>query len=955
MDDERWNRLSAWHNTWLEANAAARQRLRDRLAVEQPELVEDVDALLAESTSLDGFLEMSALVSAAGELAAVAPALRPGTNVGPYRIVELLARGGMGDVYRALDVRLDRDVALKVLTHTAYCDPRSVDRFEQEARMTASLDHPNIVKLHDVGSFESRPYLVAELLVGETLRSRLIRKRIPAAEACRIAAEVTRGLVAAHAAGIVHRDLKPENIFLTNAGATKILDFGIAKLVDHERPRGGGSSTLTGALLGTAGYLAPEQIEGRTVDARTDLFSLGSILFEMVTGQRAFSRDTTIDTLYAIVHDPPPDVLAVNPDVPASLALIVARLLEKAPEARFQSAADLAWTLERLDAVPLKASSLNRSPNTQQTPSRSGARPLLWIASGIATAALVAWAIWPSAAIPASTGNTAQFTWKVPADLALGSEPSVSPDGRRIVFVGVSDAGSQLYARELASLEAAPIRGTDGAKQPFWSPDSAAVGFFAEGRLKRVNLEGGAPIDLASAPDARGGAWSRSGVIVFQSFFRDRGLSRVSVNGGEVQPATLLDVASPDTTHKWPVFLPDGDHFLYQLLSVDETRRGIYVGRLSGPPAPSVAPLLRTDSGVLYVLPQGRDEGLLMGVVDGHIQLWPFDAERLTITGDPQTVGPAVAGATLHYAAMLGVSPSVLAFAATPVPSGVHFASVGSDGSNFTFRSNREVAGQTRLSPDGTHIVRSAVNPLTGDADVWVEGLTEQTRVRVTTSRDLDLSPVWSPDGRHLAYRSGPFGASNLSIASAEGTGVVNVLPCPGEPCQPTDWSPDGQWLLLNARADVWKVEIKGGSASPLLNGSFLEHDARVSPDGRWLAYVSSESGRPEVYIRTLSAPLRRALASNGGSQPVWRRDGRELFYVSLANQLQVVQVERDEDGSPRVGTRMQLPIGQFSPSHMGTSYDVSPDARHVYFSYPGDPVKAPEIGVVFSWAGLIR
>ena len=955
MDDERWNHLSAWHNAWLEADAAGRQRMRDLLAVEQPELVEDVDGLLAESTSLDGFLEVPAFVTVAAELASEAPVLRPGTNVGPYRIVGLLAQGGMGDVYRALDVRLRRDVALKVLTHTAYCDARSVDRFEQESWMTASLDHPNIVKIYDVGSFDSRPYLVAEMLVGETLRSRLTRQKISLTDIRRIAIEMTRGLVAAHAAGIVHRDLKPENIFLTHAGATKILDFGIAKLVDHERPLAAGTATLTGALLGTAGYLAPEQIEGRTVDARADLFSLGSILFEMITGQRAFSRDTTIDTLYAIVHDPPPDILAGNGDVPPSLALIVTRLLEKAPEARFQSAADLVWTLERLDAVPLKALSLNGPPNEQRRRSRAFARPLLWIASGIATAALAAWAIWPSAAIPVPNGNPAQFTWRLPADLALGSEPAVSPDGHRIVFVGVSNAGSRLYVRELASLEATPVRGTEGAKQPFWSPDGAAVGFFAEGRLKRVNLQGGAPIDIAPAPDARGGAWSRSGVIVFQSFFRDRGLSRVSVNGGEVQPVTLLDIASPDTTHKWPVFLPDGDHFLYLLLSVDETRRGIYVGRLSGPPAASIAPLLQTDSGVSYVLPQGGDEGLLMGVANGHIQLWPFDAERLTVTGDPQAIGPAAAGATVHYAAMLGVSPSVLTFAATPVPSGLHFASVDADGTNFNVRSDREVAGQTRLSPDGTHIARSVVNPLTGDADVWVEGLSAQTRVRVTTSRDLDLSPVWSPDGRHLAYRSGPFGASNLRIASADGTGVVNVLSCPDEPCHPTDWSPDGQWLLLNARADVWRVEVNGGSASPLLNGSFLEHDARVSPDGRWIAYVSSESGRPEVYIRTLSAPLRRVLASSGGNQPVWRRDGRELFYVNLANELQVVQVQRDEDGSPVVGARVKLPIGTFGPSHMGTTFDVSPDARHVYFSHAGDPVKAPEIGVVFNWSGLIR
>jgi len=954
MDAEGWNRLSAWHNTWLEAGPVDRQRLRDRLAIEQPELVAEFDAILADSTSLEGFLEVPAFVEAAQELAEEAPALAPGTAVGPYRIVELVAHGGMGDVYRATDVRLNRDVALKVLTHAAHCDPRSIARFEQEARMTAALDHPNIVKIYDVGAFAGRPYLVAEMLTGETLRSRLTRQPIHPAEACRIAVGVSHGLVAAHAAGLVHRDLKPENIFLTQAGVTKLLDFGIAKLVDQDQPPSDGSVTFTGALLGTAGYLAPEQIERRSVDGRADLFSLGSILFEMVTGQRAFARDTTIDTLYAIVHDAPPDVLAERSDLPAGLHLVVTRLLEKAPEARFQSAADLAWTLGRLDAVPIKPA-LASGSQAPPMASMLGVRLLLWMATGLAAAALAGWAIWPRAAAPAARGSAAQFTWTLPAGLTLESEPAVSPDGRRIAFVGASDAGRRLYVRELASLEATPINDTEGAKQPFWSPDGDALGFFANGRLKRVNLNGGAPVDLASAPDARGGTWSRSGVIVLQSFFRDRGLSRVSVNGGEVQPATLLDVSSSDTTHKWPVFLPDGDHFLYLLLSVDENRRGIYAGRLSGPPAHPTAPLLQTNAGALYVLPQGRDESLLMLVSGGSIQLWPFDAQRLTITGDPQTIGLAAADASLHFAAMLGVSPGVLAFARTQVPTGFHFASVDVDGTNLSIRSDREIVGQTRLSPSGTHIARTMADRLTGDSDVWVEGLTQQTRVRITTSRDLDLSPVWSPDGRHLAYRSGPFGASNLSIASADGTGVVKVLRCPGEPCHPTDWSPDGQWLVLNATSDVWKVEVERGSASPLLNGRFMEHDARISPDGRWIAYVSNESGRPEVYVRTLSPPLRRVVASTGGNQPVWRRNGRGLFYVTLDNELHVVPIQRDEDGTPVVGARVKLPIGRFGPSHVGTTYDVSPDARRVYFAHAGDPARPREIGFVLNWSALVR
>ena len=441
MDAERWNRLSFWHNHWLEASAGERQQVRDRLAVEQPELVADFDALLADSAPLDGFLEVPAFVAAAHDLAQEAPALAPGTAVGPYRIVELVAHGGMGDVYRATDSRLNRDVALKMLTAAAYGDVRGIGRFDQEARMTASLDHPNIVKIYDVGSFAGRPYLVAEMLTGETLRSRLTREPIPPSEACRIAVEVSRGLVAAHAAGLVHRDLKPENIFLTLGGVTKILDFGIAKLVDRERRPSDGGATLTGALLGTAGYLAPEQIEGRTVDSRSDLFSLGSILFEMITGQRAFARETTVDTLYAIVHDLPPDLLTDRRDLPAGLALVITRLLEKAPEARFQSAADLAWTMERLETVALKTAQIPGRSRARRTPSASDLRPLLWIASGVAAAAFAGWAIRSPAAAPVISDGPVQFTWSLPSDVTLASEPAVSPDGRRIVFAGASDAG----------------------------------------------------------------------------------------------------------------------------------------------------------------------------------------------------------------------------------------------------------------------------------------------------------------------------------------------------------------------------------------------------------------------------------------------------------------------------------------------------------------------------------
>ena len=347
VSTDRWNRLSEWHNAWLEGDAAERQRLRNDLTSKWPDLVAEADVLIEGSASASGFLETPAFVLIAAHLASDAVAMKPGTLVGPYRINALLARGGMGVVYRATDTRLDRQVALKTLAPLGGSDELRVERFVREARITAALDHPNIVKVYDVGTHDGQPFMVAELLEGETLRDRLDRGRIAEADVRRMGIDIARGLVAAHAAGLVHRDLKPENVFLTRAGVTKILDFGIAKLAPEAVPRDHGASTLTGILLGTAGYLAPEQIQGREADGRADLFALGSILFEMLTGQRAFACENTVDTLHAIVHDAPPDFLRNRPEISASIEMIVSRLLRKAPDDRFQTAADLVWTLEQ--------------------------------------------------------------------------------------------------------------------------------------------------------------------------------------------------------------------------------------------------------------------------------------------------------------------------------------------------------------------------------------------------------------------------------------------------------------------------------------------------------------------------------------------------------------------------------------------------------------------------------
>ena len=961
MVSERWRVLSDWHNTWLAAPAEERAQLRAFFATEHPDLLQMADDLAASSDAVDGFLETPALALAACDLAQDEPSLPEGTLIGPYRIVSILARGGMGDVYRATDPRLGRDVALKTLPRAEPDDGQAVGRFLQEARITASLDHPNIVRVFDVGMSNGRPYLVSELLEGETLRGPIGRGPVATADARAIAAALASGLVAAHARGLVHRDLKPENIFVTRAGTAKILDFGIAKLAqDPALPRG--LATLTGVILGTAGYLAPEQIKGDPVDARTDLFALGSILFELMTGQRAFAREHTIDTLHAIVHDEPPDLLPRD----IALTAIVRRLLAKAPEGRFQSAADLLWTLEQIDLIEVRAAPQHVRPSRRYlTTTRRG-----WAMAGAAGLALVLVALfggWLRGGTPGESvpPTLTRFSWSLPAGTRLDSAPIVSPDGRRIAFTAVSDESSpRLFVRSLDALEATAIVGTEGAKQPFWSPDSRSLGFFASAKLMKVAVAGGVPLVLCDAPDARGGTWSPSGTIVFSPTLIFEGLAKVSADGGAMEPVTLLDLNRGENSHRWPVFLPDGVHVLFHVRASTDERRGVYVARIDRPASIPGSPIFRSESEAVFVPTSGRERGVLLSAADGHLQARPFDAAAIRLVGDPRTLPVTVGANTPYNSMMLSASPELLASVTTPMPYGVALGTVARNGTGVQLSPSRQ-QGWPRLSPDGKRLARQMIDPAQGNPDIWVEDLQDGSLIRVTNATGNDLLPVWSPDGLRVAYGSGTLTERRLSIAAADGTGVMQELPCPDHHCEPTDWSPDGRHLIVNTRAavfgvrpgDVWRVPVDdAASAEAILAGPFPEYDARVSPDGEWLAYVSEEAGHPEVSVRALSGPPRRLVVSNdGGSQPVWRRDGQELLYVDREGHLRARSVEHRPRRDLTLGPAVTLNVPLIGAGHWGTQYDVSPDGQRVYFidhtAVPGPS----EINVVIGWSALLK
>ena len=955
---DRWRRIESLCHAALARPAQDRAAYLAEACGADEALREEVESLVAEGDAAASFLELPIGGPVSSSLV--------DRRLGPYHIEAPIGAGGMGEVYHAKDPRLDRKVAIKVLPPHWTADPQRRARFEREARAVAALTHPNICTIYDVGHDDGIDFLVMELVHGESLAARLSRGPLPCEEAVARAIEIASALDEAHRQGIIHRDLKPGNVMLASSGSgmsrgaqAKLLDFGLARIISSDMTAQLSSAsdapmTDGGGLFGTVEYMAPEQIQGAPTDARTDLFAFGALLYEMLTGRMAFGRATKAESLAAVLRDHPDQTVLERSGAASSVIRIVRRCLEKDPADRFQTARDLAFALQNA-ASPHELETRRAEEATLAGARRIPLRQAIYVVSAMtALAAVAVWTVGARTVAP-PTRNTTQFTWSVPEGMTLGSEPVVSPDGGRLAFVGVGESGSHLFIRDLATLDAIPLPGTTGAKQPFWSPDGRAIAFFANGRLMKVPLEGGEPVDLAAAPDARGGSWSRSGVIVFQPFFRDRGLARVSANGGEVEAATLLDVTTSETTHKWPVFLPDGDHFVYLVLSVDENRRGIYLGSLSQGPAPPAKRLFPTVSSASYVVPEGRDTGFLLSVVGGQIQARPFDGVRRTLTGDPRALGIAAAETSVHFAAMMGVSPRLLAVADTVVPAGFHFASVGVDGTQLTMRPEREIAGPPRLSPDGVRVSRSVLDPLTGDADIWVDDVVRDTRVRISTSRDLDLAPVWSPDGRRLAYRSGPWGTSNLRIASADGTGVLKVAPCPGEPCLPTDWSPDGRFIVANVRGDVWSIQTGGEEAAqPLLDAASVQRDARISPDGRRVSYVSHESGRPEVYVQNLSGAPHRVVVSRGGDQPVWSRSGRELFYLNLDNELHRVAVRFDRDDRVIVEGPVKAPIPPFARGHLGTSYDVAPDAT-VYFPHPGAPSKPRDLGFVLDWAARLK
>jgi Tol biopolymer transport system component len=552
----------------------------------------------------------------------------------------------------------------------------------------------------------------------------------------------------------------------------------------------------------------------------------------------------------------------------------------------------------------------------------------------------------------------------MPEGMFLDSAPAVSPDSQQIAFIGTDTTGSRVFVRSLGSREALAIAGTEGAKQPFWSPDSKTLGYFANGKLIKVAWRGGAPVVVTDAPEARGGAWSPSGRIVFAPDVILAGLSTVSADGGVAAPVAQLRTDQGDNSHWWPQFLPDGIRFLYFVRSVADDRLGMYVGRLDRRVPESDPPLIRSRSEAVYAPLTGTDDGVLFFVVNGRVEARRFNAARLTVSADARSMGISGGQGTLYHPPMLGASAEVLAIAESPVPFGNRLESVRRNGQRVRLWDEAEAQNWPRVSPDGRYIARQRIDAQ-NNPDIWIDDVERGTRVRVTSALESDIQPVWSPDGRQMAYVSGSLpgrsGERTLQIAAVDGTGILRSLPCPAAYCEPTDWSRDGDTLLVNVVDtrgwDVWTVSTKAGDgARAMLAEAFTERDARFSPDGRWVAYVSNESGRAEVSVRATSGPPRRTVVSgDGGAQPVWRRDGAELFFVDPRGQLRSVSVNWGGDGAPRFGVSTQLSVPPIGFGHWGTQYDLSPDGSLIYLLRRNDDPPPRAIHVIIGWRALFE
>ena len=880
-----------------------------------------------------------------------------GTRLGPYEIIAPLGAGGMGEVYRARDARLERTVAIKVLSTHLSDNPDLKQRFEREAKTISQFNHPNICTLYDVGHENSTDYLVMEFLEGESLAERLKRGPLPLKEMIAIGCDIADALDRAHRAGIVHRDLKPGNIMLTKSGA-KLLDFGLAKPAVMGASLGSGSTPLLsaamtvtspspqyspltrqGTLVGTVQYMSPEQIQGSEADARSDIFAFGAVLYEMATGKRPFDGKSQIKVASAILEDEPQPVSAVLKTSPPALDRLVQACLAKNPDERFQSALDVKLELKWL---------------SRAQPGSVSTRPRLagWVAyAALASIAVVA-AILLWARFTQTAPRAMQFTAALPF---YARSMAVAPNGHTLALAAYREEIHKvgLFLYEIGATGAKPIAGTDGATFPFWSPDGRAIGFFADGKLKRFDLDSASVRTLCDAPNGRGGAWSKTGVILFTPIGTlNGGIMSVSDNGGTAVKFNFPSTSNDENTFRWPVFLPDGKHYLFLAGNIrgDTELNKLYVGSIDNQSEKRF--LTKTIYNGSYA------DGYLFFVRDGAIQAQRLDLSSYQLTGDVVRVFDNVKlqSRIMHAAFAAGGDVVVAQEAGEASLSRITW--YDRSGKIISDSIPPDAYGNLAISPDGKYVVIDKTDTSNDNTDVFIYDLAHASFRRLTFDPAIDSVPVWSPDGSRIAFGSSRGHNFDIYVKPADGSQPERKLELPGGvDMLPLDWSLDGHNLLYLAEPDLWVYSFADGQSHSFLKANASLNGAQFSPDGKWVAYSSNESGRWEVYVTSFpDARGKWQVSTNGGEQPRWRGDGKEIYFLSPDAKLMAASVDTKtefEPGTPTV-------LFQTDPrERVATTeviiYSVSRDGQRFLINTNYNNGSAHPISVVLNWKSEMK
>jgi serine/threonine protein kinase/Tol biopolymer transport system component len=974
LKPERWEVIKQLFDSALEQEPDRRTEFLQKACAGDESLRAEVEAMLARHAESPDFLESPAMHAEALALAKEFETKIIGSTLGHYRIDKQLGRGGMGEVYLAKDLSLNRKVALKFLPDIFSVDPERMARFEREARLLASLNHPNIGAIHGLEQTGEKRFLILELVEGETLAHRLSKGPLPLDDTLGIFRQIAEALEAAHEKGIIHRDLKPANVMITAEGRVKLLDFGLAKALWSEpqntdlskSPTITATMTLPGVVLGTAAYMSPEQAKGKAVDRRADIWALGCILYECLTGKRAFKGETVTETLAAILKCDP-DWQALPSMIPANIYFVLGRCLEKDLSRRFRDAADVQIQLEE-----------ERGPGeTVKIAATTKRLWLAWAVAGVFILAFSALSFIHFRERPLVQSRMVQFQIKPPDAVkpSVYGKFAISPDGRWLAFSAAgSDGATRIWIRALDSLEARPLPGTESSWFSFfWSPDSRFIAFDAEGKLKKINVSGGPPQEICvlTAPLV-GGSWNLDGVIIFGQ--SEGGLMRVSSGGGVPSPLTELNRNRLDVMHMHPVFLPDGRHFLYLCLSGKSENQGIYLGCLdTRPENQQYKRIVASNARPQYVPSQTSNEGRLLFMLESTLMAQRFDDRRLELVGELLPVAEQV-GSVAEFGFFSASTNGVLVYRGV---------------ANFTtqlgwFDRQGKALGpigetdayfRVALSPNGTRAAVSSRQEINFTSDIWLIDLRRGTRTRFTFGKGDSMRPVWSPDGNQIAFSGNIDGGGiNLYQKPVRGSNQEELLLKSSESKFATNWSSDGRFLLYTAfnqktKNDLYALPLQvGAQGYPLLNSEFNEEDGHFSPDMRWIAYVSNKSGRNEVYIQRFSPGASGSLAAvneelmvsvGSGKGPRWRGDGRELYYRAPNGAVMAVDIAAGatlQAGPPRT-------LFQALPSDVVTSgsfaafpvWDVTRDGNRFLLAIPTPETSPSPFTIILNWMALLK